>query len=196
MQPLIAQPDAVLLWAPPLSVNGRLDCAKSQNGLELSCAWITFFPRPATGRAAFAAVESTFEGLRALANEHVELPPIADHYAPGARETLHAELGQVVAGLRPGRPGAAPPAAPSGLTARPLTRSSIRLTWTNGSTAQIAVWIEGVAVTVPVDAPFAKSSPYSLRAEDDGFGVVVVVVVDVVATGLDAELAGHGCGGR
>jgi hypothetical protein len=34
-------------------VNGRLDCAKSQNGLELSCAWITFFPRPATGRAAF-----------------------------------------------------------------------------------------------------------------------------------------------
>ena len=34
-------------------VNGRLDCARSQNGLELSCAWITFFPRPATGRAAF-----------------------------------------------------------------------------------------------------------------------------------------------
>jgi hypothetical protein len=33
--------------------NGRLDCAKSQNGLELSCAWITFFPRPATGRATF-----------------------------------------------------------------------------------------------------------------------------------------------
>ena len=35
-------------------VGGRLDCAKSQNGLELSCAWMTFFPRPATGRAAFA----------------------------------------------------------------------------------------------------------------------------------------------
>jgi hypothetical protein len=34
-------------------VGGRLDCAKSQNGLELSCAWITFFPRPATGRATF-----------------------------------------------------------------------------------------------------------------------------------------------
>jgi hypothetical protein len=33
--------------------NGRLDCAKGQTGLELSCAWITFFPRPATGRAAF-----------------------------------------------------------------------------------------------------------------------------------------------
>jgi hypothetical protein len=24
LQPLIAQPDAVLLWAPPISVNGRL----------------------------------------------------------------------------------------------------------------------------------------------------------------------------
>jgi radical SAM protein (TIGR04043 family) len=33
------------------------------------------------------------------------------------------------------------------------------------------LWIEGVAVTVPVDAAFAKSSPYSLRAEDDGFGI-------------------------
>jgi hypothetical protein len=37
-------------------VGGRLDCAKSQNGLELSCAWITFLPRPATGRAAFTRV--------------------------------------------------------------------------------------------------------------------------------------------
>jgi hypothetical protein len=34
-------------------VGGRLDCGKSQNGLELSCAWMTFFPRPATGRATF-----------------------------------------------------------------------------------------------------------------------------------------------
>lgn len=33
------------------------------------------------------------------------------------------------------------------------------------------LWIEGVAVTVPVDAPFAKSSPYALRAEDDGYGI-------------------------
>jgi len=33
------------------------------------------------------------------------------------------------------------------------------------------LWIEGVAVTVPVDAEFAKTSPYSLRAEDDGFGI-------------------------
>jgi hypothetical protein len=31
--------------------SGRLDCAKGQNGLELSCAWITFLPRPGTGRA-------------------------------------------------------------------------------------------------------------------------------------------------
>lgn len=37
----------------PDGVNGRLDCATSSNGLELSCAWITFFPRPATGRAVF-----------------------------------------------------------------------------------------------------------------------------------------------
>lgn len=34
-------------------VGGRLDCARSQNGLELSCAWLTYFPRPATGRATF-----------------------------------------------------------------------------------------------------------------------------------------------
>jgi hypothetical protein len=40
-------------------VNGRLDCAKSQNGLELSCAWITFFPRPATGRAAFTRASAS-----------------------------------------------------------------------------------------------------------------------------------------
>jgi len=37
----------------PDGVGGRLDCAKSQNGLELSCAWLTFLPRPATGRATF-----------------------------------------------------------------------------------------------------------------------------------------------
>jgi radical SAM protein (TIGR04043 family) len=29
------------------------------------------------------------------------------------------------------------------------------------------LWVEGVAVTVPVAAPFAASSPYVLRAEDD-----------------------------
>ncbi len=37
----------------PDGVSGRLDCTKSQDGLELSCAWITFLPRPATGRAQF-----------------------------------------------------------------------------------------------------------------------------------------------
>ena len=37
----------------PDGVPGRIDCAKSQGGLELSCAWITFLPRPATGRANF-----------------------------------------------------------------------------------------------------------------------------------------------
>lgn len=40
-------------------VTGRLDCAKGQSGLELSCAWITFLPRPATGRAAFTRASPT-----------------------------------------------------------------------------------------------------------------------------------------
>jgi hypothetical protein len=35
-----------------------------------------------------------------------------------------------------------PPPAPSGLTARPLSRSSIGLTWTNGSTDQTEVRVE------------------------------------------------------
>jgi len=33
--------------------NGRLDCTKSQNGLQLSCSWLTFLPRAGTGRATF-----------------------------------------------------------------------------------------------------------------------------------------------
>jgi radical SAM protein (TIGR04043 family) len=33
------------------------------------------------------------------------------------------------------------------------------------------LWIEGVAATVPTDAPWVRSSPYSLRPEDDGFGI-------------------------
>ncbi len=33
------------------------------------------------------------------------------------------------------------------------------------------LWIEGVAATVPTDAPWTRSSPYSLRPEDDGFGI-------------------------
>ena len=46
-------------FTEPDNVSGRLDCAKSQNGLELSCAWITFFPRPATGRAVFTRATPT-----------------------------------------------------------------------------------------------------------------------------------------
>jgi radical SAM protein (TIGR04043 family) len=45
------------------------------------------------------------------------------------------------------------------------------------------LWIEGVAVTVPVDAAFAKSSPYSLRPEDDGFGIYHDGVRLAAATG-------------
>lgn len=37
----------------PDGVSGRLDCTKSQDGLDLVCGWITFLPRPATGRAHF-----------------------------------------------------------------------------------------------------------------------------------------------
>jgi radical SAM protein (TIGR04043 family) len=33
------------------------------------------------------------------------------------------------------------------------------------------IWIEGVAVTVPVAAPYVASSPFVLRNEDDGWGV-------------------------
>ena len=33
------------------------------------------------------------------------------------------------------------------------------------------LWVEGVAVTVPTDAAWARSSPYVLRPEDEGWGV-------------------------
>ena len=33
------------------------------------------------------------------------------------------------------------------------------------------LWVEGVAVTVPVSAPFAAQSPYVLRAENDAYGI-------------------------
>jgi biotin synthase-related radical SAM superfamily protein len=33
------------------------------------------------------------------------------------------------------------------------------------------LWIEGVAVTVPTDSAFARSSPYVLRGEDDGLAI-------------------------
>jgi hypothetical protein len=32
-------------------VNGRLDCGKDASGLALSCTWMTFLPRPGSGRA-------------------------------------------------------------------------------------------------------------------------------------------------
>ena len=43
----------------PDGVPGRLDCARSQSGLELSCAWITFLPRPATGRATLSRTSTS-----------------------------------------------------------------------------------------------------------------------------------------
>ncbi|MEA2826346.1 MAG: hypothetical protein QOG43_785 [Actinomycetota bacterium] len=33
------------------------------------------------------------------------------------------------------------------------------------------LWIEGVAVTVPTDTEFARSSPFVLRPEEEGFGI-------------------------
>jgi radical SAM protein (TIGR04043 family) len=33
------------------------------------------------------------------------------------------------------------------------------------------LWVEGVAITVPVAAPFAAQSPYVLRAEDDAYAI-------------------------
>jgi radical SAM protein (TIGR04043 family) len=33
------------------------------------------------------------------------------------------------------------------------------------------LWVEGVAVTVPTDAAFTRSSPYTLRAEDGGLAI-------------------------
>lgn len=45
------------------------------------------------------------------------------------------------------------------------------------------LWIEGVAVTVPTDAEFARTSPYVLRPEDDGFGIYLDGVRLAAATG-------------
>jgi ATP-dependent helicase/DNAse subunit B len=41
------------------------------------------------GRAAFAGRAQTYEELRALATEVEQLPPLAEHYEPEAREALH-----------------------------------------------------------------------------------------------------------
>ena len=30
---------------------GRLDCNKDANAMQLGCTWVTFLPRPGTGRA-------------------------------------------------------------------------------------------------------------------------------------------------
>jgi hypothetical protein len=43
--------------------NGRLDCTKDQTGLQLSCTWGTFFPRPGYGRAAFSRTSTTSRNL-------------------------------------------------------------------------------------------------------------------------------------
>ena len=45
------------------------------------------------------------------------------------------------------------------------------------------LWIEGVAVTVPTDAQFARTSPYVLRPEEDGFGIYLDGVRMASATG-------------
>ena len=34
------------------------------------------------------------------------------------------------------------------------------------------IWIEGTAVTVPVDAGFVADSPYTLEPSDAGFGIL------------------------
>ena len=58
------------------------------------------------GRAAFKGVAGVFERLRAAADEHVELPALADHYAPESREALFAlERGLYEPGGPPASPG-------------------------------------------------------------------------------------------
>ena len=41
------------------------------------------------GHPAFRSVASTYEDLRALADRHVELEAVSDHYDPGSRDALH-----------------------------------------------------------------------------------------------------------
>ena len=33
------------------------------------------------------------------------------------------------------------------------------------------IWVEGIAVTVPVGADYVTSSPFVLRREDEGWGI-------------------------
>ncbi|MEA2974393.1 MAG: hypothetical protein QOG82_2851 [Actinomycetota bacterium] len=46
------------------------------------------------------------------------------------------------------------------------------------------LWIEGVAVTVPTDTDFARTSPYVLRPEEEGFGIWRDGVRLAAATGV------------
>lgn len=43
--------------------SGRLDCVKDAAGLALSCTWVTFFPRPGSGRATFTRQSSSDPNL-------------------------------------------------------------------------------------------------------------------------------------
>lgn len=62
---------------------------------------LTFEP----GRIAFAGRAATYQALAPLAGEHVQLPALVTHYAPGAREAL-AHLERSVFEDSPGRVGA------------------------------------------------------------------------------------------
>ena len=77
--------------------------------------------------------------LRYGASDH---PPVRDPGTYTASLTVTDSTGasSVATGSIVANPS--PPAAPSGLTAAALTRSSIGLTWTNGSTSQTEVRIE------------------------------------------------------
>ena len=43
--------------------NGRLDCQKDASGMTLACTWVTFLPRPGTGRASFTRRSSAERNL-------------------------------------------------------------------------------------------------------------------------------------
>jgi RecB family exonuclease len=63
------------------------------------------------GRAAFGGRGEAFHALRALAADHVELPPRAEHYAPRSRAALHhLERGLFEADEPGGPPGGGEPA--------------------------------------------------------------------------------------
>jgi hypothetical protein len=43
---------------------GRLDCNEDASGLNLACTWVTFFPRPGTGRANFTRSSASSRDLK------------------------------------------------------------------------------------------------------------------------------------